>query len=70
MNERDYNNLQFLLTSSQEVIADWYLKTSIDDIEYAMQILTAASKEMRFITGEISDEDCAEANEVLARFRL
>ena len=70
MNEHDYNNLQFLLTSSEEVIADWFLKTSADDIEYAMQIMAAASKEMSFITGEISDDDCTEANELLQKFML
>lgn len=70
MNERDYNNLQFLLTSSEDVIAEWFLKTSADDIEYAMQIMTAASKEMSFITHEISDEDMREAREVLSKFML
>jgi hypothetical protein len=70
MNEHDYNNLQFLLTSSEEVIADWFLKTSADDIEYAMQIMAAASKEMSFITREINDDDCTEANELLQKFML
>lgn len=70
MNDRDYNNLQFLLTSSEEVIAEWFLKTSADDIDYAMQIMAAASKEMSFITHEISDDDMVEAKEVLSKFML
>lgn len=70
MNEHDYNNLQFLLTSSEDVIADWFLKTSADDIEYAMEIMAVASKEMSFITREINDDDCTEANELLQKFML
>ena len=70
MNDHDYNNLQFLLTSSEDVIADWFLKTSADDIEYAMEIMAAASKEMSFITREINDDDCTEANELLQKFML
>jgi len=72
MNDRDYNNLQFLLTSSEDVIADWFLKTSVDDIEYAMQIMLMAGEEMRAISSEIHDENetFEEANAVLSRFRL
>ena len=72
MNDRDYNNLQFLLTSSEEIIADWFLKTSADDIEYAMQIMLMAGQEMQAISSEIHDEDAnfEEANAVLSRFRL
>lgn len=70
MNDHDYNNLQFLLTSSEDVIADWFLKTSADDIEYAMEIMAAASKEMSFITREINDDDCTEANTLLKKFML
>lgn len=70
MNDHDYNNLQFLLTSSEDVIADWFLKTSADDIEYAMEIMAVASKEMGFITREINDDDCTEANELLQKFML
>lgn len=70
MNDRDYNNLQFLLSSSQEVIADWFLKTSADDIEYAMEIMKAASLEMDFLIAEINDDDCTEANQLLKKFML
>lgn len=70
MNERDYNNLQFLLTSSEEVIAEWFLKTSAADIEYAMQIMNAASREMSLILDEINDDEMLEAKEVLSKFML
>ena len=69
MNDHDYNNLQFLLTSSEEVVADWFLKTSADDIEYALELLQVARIEMSFIISEISD-DCTEANKVLRKFML
>lgn len=69
MNDHDFNNLKFILTSSEEVVADWFLKTSADDIEYAMELLQVARIEMSFIISEISD-DCTEANTFLKKFML
>jgi hypothetical protein len=42
MSEHDLENLAFLLTSSQEVIRDWYFQMDADDIEYAKTILNIA----------------------------
>lgn len=68
MNEHDYQNLQFLLNASEDVIADWFLKTSTDDIEYAIALLQEATECVKELNEPI--EQFAEANAVLARFML
>ncbi len=47
MNEHDRQNLNFLLTASPEVIADWYSKTDADDHVYAQELLAMAALELK-----------------------
>ncbi len=47
MNDHDRQNLNFLLYSSPEVIADWYTKVDQDDIDYAHELLAMAALELK-----------------------
>ena len=47
MNDHDRQNLNFLLNSSPEVIADWYTKVDQDDIDYAHELLAMAALELK-----------------------
>lgn len=47
MNDHDRQNLNFLLNSSPEVIADWYTKVDQDDIDYAQELLAMAALELK-----------------------
>ncbi len=47
MNDHDRQNLNFLLYSSPEVIADWYTKVSADDHAYAQELLAMYALELK-----------------------
>lgn len=47
MNDHDRQNLNFLLYSSPEVIADWWDKVSEDDHVYAQELLAMAALELK-----------------------
>ena len=47
MNDHDRQNLNFLLTASPEVIADWYSKVDQDDHVYAQELLAMAALELK-----------------------
>ena len=70
MNEHDQANLRFLLCSSKETIADWFHKTSEDDILYAMELLNAAQLEMSMQLIKDEVEDLTDAQQVLKQFAL
>ncbi len=46
MNQRDRDNLEFLLNASPEVIEDWYNQMDDDDIEYAFELLEQLKEEL------------------------
>lgn len=46
MNERDRNNLEFLLSISEPTLKAWYASVTPDDIEYATELLKAYSNEL------------------------
>lgn len=74
MNPNDQANLDFLLTSSKEVIREWYAKTTQDDHDYAMELLQWRSTELDKLSAQLAEtcerelEDLTEANRVLAKF--
>lgn len=65
MNQRDLDNLNFLLTSSKEVLIDWYDSVGEDCHAYAQELLEIASI-------EILDQHRATelTNSILQKFRL
>lgn len=65
MNQRDRDNLDFLLNASPEVIQDWYEQMDDDDIEYAFELLEAYSQELEM---EELSAKLADKNIVIAPF--
>jgi hypothetical protein len=47
MNDHDRQNLNFLLYSSPETIADWFTKVDQDDVDYAHELLAMAAWELK-----------------------
>jgi hypothetical protein len=70
MNKHDKDNLRFLLCSSNEIITDWFHKTSEDDILYAMELLNTAQVEMSMQLLNDEVEDLTDANNALKKFML
>ena len=46
MNQHVRDNLNFLMSVEPKVLKDWYTKMSADDIEYALELLNIASREV------------------------
>jgi len=46
MNKHDRDNLEFLLTASPAVIAEWMSVVDQDDIDYAHELLAIAAEEL------------------------
>jgi len=46
MNQRDRDNLNFLLQATPESLAAWYAQASEDDLEYADELLDRYSQEL------------------------
>jgi hypothetical protein len=65
MTERDLDNLEFLLTASNETIADWFSKMEPDDIDYAFELLEMAKLELVDQATELTD--LSEANDALSK---
>lgn len=74
MNNNDKENLQFLLSASEETIRDWYTKTTEEDHDYAMELLRSYSQELRNeisarIEIQLETSNFKEADAVLTKFR-
>ena len=65
MNQRDRDNLEFLLKATPEVIEDWYEKMDADDILYAFELLEEYSRELEL---EELASKLADKNIVIAPF--
>jgi hypothetical protein len=46
MNQRDRDNLEFLLTSSPAVLKDWYYRMDAEDHQYAKHIMNLYAIEL------------------------
>ena len=75
MNERDKKNLDFLLKSPQHEFEKWMEEASMDDIEYALEIIRKSKAELMVEQMElqelaIMDEgDIVEAKYLLDRIK-
>lgn len=82
MNQHDRENLNFLLTASRDVLKDWYSQIDSDDLAYASELLDQYAEELNLRNSmidadqalntlcDLTDDPYAEANDLLARFRL
>ena len=57
MNQHDKDNLNFLLSSSEEVLKDWYNSVEEDDHIYAKELLQAYSLELQEMRDQKDLED-------------
>lgn len=72
MNSRDWENLQFLLNADEETLRDWYDQMDVDDHEYASEIMTMYSQELKTKEVLIDDKEIkefGEASGILTRYR-
>lgn len=53
MNDRDRNNLNFLLNIDGETFTEWYAQTDEDDRVYAQELLDLAAEELRVQSQEL-----------------
>lgn len=72
MSEHDLNNLEFLLKVSPETFDDWLQQASLDDVEYALELMQQAKSELIVKSYELTDvvEDFSLARSVLDNFKL
>lgn len=67
MNQRDRDNLDFLLSASPEVIRDWYEQMDDDDIQYAFELLEMAKEEL--IEQQLAVSDLSDAKAIILKYR-
>jgi hypothetical protein len=67
MNQRDRDNLDFLLNASPAVIQDWYNKVEDDDILYAFELLEMAKEEL--IEMQIAGSDLSDAKAIILKYK-
>ena len=55
-NDRDRENLNFLMQCDNETLADWFQHTGTDDLDYAWELLAAYSRELELAALELRVE--------------
>ena len=76
MNNHDRQNIEFIRSLTPDALVQWidYIRESgnDDEIDYAMEMLTAARNQIELDLLELFDteDDVSEAAEYLQRFRL
>ena len=75
MNEHDKKNLEFLMKSSQKDFEKWMDEASMDDIDYALEIIRKSKSELIVEQMELQelaimdDNDIVEAKHILNRIK-
>jgi hypothetical protein len=72
MNDYDKANLEFILNADKTTLQEWYESLSEDDLDYAQELLHAASVLVDLRMAELCDDvpDVTLANIVLDKYRL
>jgi hypothetical protein len=77
MNDKDMNNILFILTSSQEKLEQWWQSIDDEDKEYALWIIKSYQKELIQMEKAYDDflpldseEDLSLVKEYLKKFQL
>lgn len=76
MNDKDMNNILFILNRSQEELEVWWHSMDPEDQEYALWIINAYREELNRMANEydklipVYDEDVSIAKEYLKKFQL
>jgi len=75
MNNRDRDNLNFILNTTDEAFSDWMLQADSDDIDYALELISKHReeiylKEYLLKCDNVENLDTKEASTVLQKFRI
>ena len=71
MNDRDKNNLEFLMSINPEALRIWFDTVSQDDIDYAKELLDRAECLAAYQMVAIDQNiDCTAAKTLLSKFTL
>jgi len=74
MNDYDRDQLNFIMSLSDEDFADWAEQIPTEDVQYAIELIQQARLENAIKEQELldalEDSDLAEANAVLKKFML
>lgn len=72
MNDFDRDNLNFFINGSQEEFDAWADQAADDELQYAMELIRAARRELVEQELEMLDavEDFSQANGILKQFTL
>lgn len=68
MNDKDKNNLKFLMYSSEDVLDTWYARASDDDMKYALELLARYREELN--EQEMEYIEYKDAKSVLGKYTL
>ena len=75
MNDRDRRNLNFLMKSPQKDFEKWMEEASMDDIDYALEIIRKSKSELMVEQMELQElaimdeDDIVEAKHLLNRIK-
>jgi len=71
MNEWDYDNLMFLINTSEDVFQDWIEQADNDDVAYALELFKKHRDMMALREIYLRDEitDFSDAKQILTKFR-
>ena len=75
MNEHDKKNLEFLMKAPQKDFEKWMEEASMDDIEYALEIIRKSKSELMVEQMELQElaimdeDDIVEAKHLLNRIK-
>jgi len=70
MNNRDINNLQFLMRVSDEEFEQWCLRATPDDYDYALSLFKAKNAIDMIHQLEKPINDISEAKDILKKYTL
>lgn len=70
MNEKELSDLEFLLTVSPEVLADWYSKMPKEEIDYAADLMQRAYDEGAMRLDDVKMKDLSQAKNILSKYTL
>jgi hypothetical protein len=72
MNDYDRSNLNFIRSLNEEQFDEWYASISLDDVDYALELLKEARLELTVQMHEVTDnvKDTKLAKTALKKFML
>jgi hypothetical protein len=72
MNDFDRDNLNFFINGSQQEFDDWADQAADDELQYAMELIRTARREILEQEAELLDqvEDMSQAQSLLKQFTL